>query len=401
MKPDPDKRRYRAIRLGNGLECLLVSAPESDVEAGAVHVKAGHMDDPDDRPGLAHFHEHMLFLGTEKYPDENEYEAFLNLNGGSSNAYTDMEDTNYYFSITPFQGEDDDAEDDGEEANTEATTGTSTALEGSLDRLAQFFIAPRFDEGMVERELRAIDSEYRNSFTSDSWRNYQLLKASANQDHAFSKFGCGCYETLTQGGKLLSSTHSEPGLSAPVEDLHNFWKSYYRTFNMKVCVVGKSSLDVLQESVERTCGQLPPSEGTPRHQNAKSPEKGTFTYEHAQYKEGVEAFGKDQLGKIRHVIPLTESRLVKIYFASPPLDDPELRKSRPFRALSHLLGHESPGSLHAALNDKGYVTGLSSGSEFYRCCWFRSSLSIVSVCEFIFQSAGRSIPILWYQLVLL
>lgn len=41
----------------------------------------------------------MLFLGTKQYPKEGEYEAFLNERGGSSNAYTAMEDTNYYFTV--------------------------------------------------------------------------------------------------------------------------------------------------------------------------------------------------------------------------------------------------------------------------------------------------------------
>ena len=43
--------------------------------------------------GIAHFLEHMLFMGTEKYPDENEYSKFLAAHGGSSNAYTAAEDT--------------------------------------------------------------------------------------------------------------------------------------------------------------------------------------------------------------------------------------------------------------------------------------------------------------------
>lgn len=57
IKSGPDKRLYRAIKLKNGLEALIVSDPNTDVEAGAVHVKAGHFNDPDDRAGLAHFHE--------------------------------------------------------------------------------------------------------------------------------------------------------------------------------------------------------------------------------------------------------------------------------------------------------------------------------------------------------
>ncbi len=39
--------------------------------------------------GLSHYLEHMLFMGSEKYPDENEYDAFLTAHGGSSNAMTE------------------------------------------------------------------------------------------------------------------------------------------------------------------------------------------------------------------------------------------------------------------------------------------------------------------------
>jgi len=45
--------------------------------------------------------EHMLFLGTEKYPDENSFTAFLNAHGGGTNAYTSTENTNFHFDITP------------------------------------------------------------------------------------------------------------------------------------------------------------------------------------------------------------------------------------------------------------------------------------------------------------
>ena len=41
----------------------------------------------------------MLFLGTAKYPEEGSYSAYLGTHGGSSNAYTDTEDTVYYFDI--------------------------------------------------------------------------------------------------------------------------------------------------------------------------------------------------------------------------------------------------------------------------------------------------------------
>ena len=370
IRPDRDLRSYRFIQLSNNLRCLLVCDNMQSgvgVEAASVHVQAGHFDDT--IPGLARtftesttypfipskghsltntflflllyfaadFHEHMLFLGTEKYSDEDEYETYLNQYGGFSNAYTDMEDTNYFFSITT----------DAEESFTSDQVKCTDALHGAMDRLAQFFIAPKFDRNMVERELQAIDSEYRNGLTNDSWRNFQLLKLSANQTHPISKFGCGNYETLMSAGqdKLL-------------EELQQFWQNYYATYNLRLAVVGHGSLDALQSMVEDTFGPLPHSTGIQRHHQVKVDQ--FFVRENAAY-DGIAAFGRKQLGVIRHIIPIAETRTIKIMFSTPPLDDPAIRSSKPYRAISHFLGHESPGSLHALLNDDGFITSLSSG----------------------------------------
>ena len=45
----------------------------------------------------------MLFLGSEKYPLEDEYVKFIADNAGITNAYTALEATNYYFGINPGQ----------------------------------------------------------------------------------------------------------------------------------------------------------------------------------------------------------------------------------------------------------------------------------------------------------
>jgi len=375
MKPDRDLRQYRYIRLKNNLKVLLVRNPiqpktnvdnAATVEAAAMHIQAGHFDDSsisdstglctdasadassglpglvhsfedDDHgglPGLGHFFEHMVFLGTEKYPGEDDYEGFLSKHGGFSNAYTDMEDTNYYFSITTQANESD---------------SVSEGLSGALDRFSQFFIAPRFEESMAERELRAIDSEYRNGKTSDAWRNYQFLKSIANQKHPFSNFGCGNYETLMSAGK------------PPIDQLRTFLKKYYTTSNMRLAVVSSGSLDSLQKVVEETFGQLPYSNHPPRREKF-NPNSLLFPRENAVYNPNEPAFGEEQLGKIREVIPLLESRTLKVQFATPPMADPVLRATRPHRVISHLLGHESKGSLHCILNDLNLITGLTSGT---------------------------------------
>jgi len=364
ITPDLDTRSYRAITLANNLTCLLVSDPLTDVEAGSIHINSGHFQDPVHRPGLAHFHEHMLFLGTDKYPSENDFEQYLGRNGGSSNAFTDMEDTNYYFSVSPLDHEADDDSIDDVEDDAGAPPGgkTSAALGGALDRLAQFMIAPIFNASMVERELRAIDSEYLNSVSTDSWRNFQLLKNYANKEHPFVKFGCGNYKTLTNGGDIDGERAELSGGTNPRDDLIQFWQENYQTPKMKLCVVGRGSLDELQNSVEKTFGLIKPPSKEWLDQNPPVALDKTkmFPSEHARYKSSV--FDSDNfLGVIREVVPVVEMRMMKLQFSTPPFDDEVLADVRPYRVISHLIGHESVGSLHSLLNEEGLINSLSSG----------------------------------------
>ena len=125
-----DTRSYRHRVLPNGLEVLLVSDLASDQAAAALAVDVGSFAEPESHLGLAHFLEHMLFLGTAKFPDPDGYGDFISRNGGDRNAYTALDHTNYFFSIRP-----------------------EAFFEG-LDRFAQFFIAPRFDAAYVSRAER-------------------------------------------------------------------------------------------------------------------------------------------------------------------------------------------------------------------------------------------------------
>jgi len=92
--------------------------------------------------------------------------------------------------VAPLDHDADDEDDKGEQQEEQelSSTTVSSALSGALDRFAQFFISPLFKEDAIERELRAVDSEYSNSLSSDSWRMYQLLKSSCDEDHPFSKY---------------------------------------------------------------------------------------------------------------------------------------------------------------------------------------------------------------------
>ena len=94
-----DQREYRSLELDNGLKVILVSDSEADKAAASLAVNVGSGNDPKGRQGLAHFLEHMLFLGTEAFPDAGEYQEFINKHGGNHNAFTAHDVTNYYFEI--------------------------------------------------------------------------------------------------------------------------------------------------------------------------------------------------------------------------------------------------------------------------------------------------------------
>jgi len=129
---------------------LLISDPEADKSAAALDVKVGSTLDPKPLFGTAHFLEHMLFMGTEKYPEENDYSTYIKNNGGYDNAWTSLTDTNYHFECS------------------------NEGFEGALDRFAQFFIAPLLGDSSAEREMNAVDSEFNMSLQSDAWRFFRL-----------------------------------------------------------------------------------------------------------------------------------------------------------------------------------------------------------------------------------
>lgn len=125
----------------------------------------------------------MLFLGTKKYPNENDYVKFLSEHGGSSNAATYPDHTLYYFDVMPEH------------------------LKNSLDRyivnqliilnnifcfrFAQFFKSPLFTESATEREINAVNSEHEKNIPNDAWRMDQVDKHLCDSEHPYNTFGTG------------------------------------------------------------------------------------------------------------------------------------------------------------------------------------------------------------------
>lgn len=312
-KPLLDDRLYRFLKVEqNGLHVLVINDPSTDRAAASLDVNVGSFADRKYTiPGLAHFCEHLLFMGTEKYPEENEYSSYLSKHLGHLNAYTAAEHTNYYFEVS------------------------LEHLEGALDRFAQFFIAPLFSTSCKDREIRAVDLENKKNLQNDMWRLYQLDKLTSNPRHPYNGFSTGNIVTLND--------EPETRLLNVRDVLLDFYREQYSSNIMSLVVLGKESLDDLTEWAVTKFAAVPNANLPRPHYNDEP------------------LFGPDQIGKLTRAKSIMDSNKLELTFLIP--DDQEKNwDTKPSGYYSHLLGHESDGSVLLFLKQINWVNELSAGS---------------------------------------
>lgn len=95
--PAPTHPRPHTETLANGLRVTLRHVPGLKRSAAALRVAAGSHDVPLAWPGLAHFLEHLLFLGTERFPASEGLMAYVQGHGGQVNASTRERTTDFFF----------------------------------------------------------------------------------------------------------------------------------------------------------------------------------------------------------------------------------------------------------------------------------------------------------------
>ena len=298
-----DTREYRPIILPNNLCAILVYDESATTSAASLTVGVGSYMDGDVE-GIAHFLEHLLFMGSEKYPVENHYTEFLSKHGGESNAYTSDDHTCYYFSVN------------------------SEYLEEGLKIFSRFFIDPCLSEKCVDKEMNAVNSEHIKNITSDYWRTLQLLKYEVNSDHPFSKFTTGNLQTLNKPDIL--------------DKVRNFWKNYYSANIMKLSVISNLNLDD-QESLIRSIF----SEILNKQINLDKLicDKPLFANHE----------------KIIEMIPIEKTKNIYLYWE---ISSQFIKnyKSNPINYISYILGNESQGSILDNLKINKYATNLLTGT---------------------------------------
>merc|ERR1719210_63105 len=332
IKSPTDLKDYKLIQLQNGLKALLISdasydlkkldQEELDVEnraaecktglkrsAASLAIEVGSYSDPEDLPGLAHFLEHMVFMGSKKYPTENEFDKFISEHGGSSNAFTSDENTNFYFGIS------------------------RKNFAKALDIFAQFFIDPLMLQSSMEREREAVDSEFEGRLNNDNVRLWAARYQLAEKNHPMAKFGCGNKKSLTL----------EDGDEEAYKKLHEFRKRYYTAQSMSLVIQSQNTLEDLEALVREAFSDVP-NNGL---------EKETFGH----------PFAKDRFPCILKAVPIKKQDSLSLTWTLPLLKSKF--KSQPLTYLYEMISTERNGGIKSYLKKKLWINGLSSSAAHY------------------------------------
>lgn len=358
-KSPTDKKEYRVIQLANGLKALLVSdtsydlskldeeeaamsvmseAVESDQgsdeesgeededmegtkcimassglknSAASLCIGVGSFSDLQELPGLAHFLEHMVFMGSEKYPDENDFDQFVQKHGGYDNAHTDCEMTTFYFEVQ----------------RRDFVT--------ALDKFAQFFVSPLMKKQALQREREAVDSEFQMALPSDYHRKTQIIGSLAKENHPMAKFMWGNATSLKPTELSDDEVHAK---------LHTFKDRHYSAHSMTLAIQSQETLDTLQAMVTDSFAAIP-NNGL---------DKETFSHM-------PDPFKTQRFCKLYKMVPMQDIYQLTMTWDLQPLMDKY--RVKPLNYLSWIIGHEGKGSLIAYLRQKVWALSLTAGND--------------------------------------
>lgn len=306
--------QFDTLILPNQLQVLTISDERFVKASAALAVMAGSMQNPEEHLGLAHFLEHMLFLGTQEFPQVGEYEDYLNKNGGGHNAYTSIDHTNYFFDVAP------------------------TAFQGALERFSRFFVSPTFDPQYVEREKNAVNSEHEKNLLDDHRREYRFLQLTTDPKHPFSLFSTGDANTLKNADRQV---------------VMEFYQKYYSSNLMRLVLMGPMSSQELKQMAHDFFSDI-------ENKNAPTPVYGEELYQNTETQV------------INFIETVRDQDTLKLSFSVP--DDTPYWESKPTSFLAQLLGDEGEGSLLSGLKKKGLAVGLET-SNWWRLFHVRVHLT--------------------------
>ncbi|MBV6825765.1 pyrroloquinoline quinone biosynthesis protein PqqF [Pseudomonas sp. PD9R] len=283
--------------LANGLRVTLRHAPELKRCAAALRVAVGSHDVPLAWPGLAHFLEHLLFLGTERFPAGQGLMAYVQRHGGQVNARTSERTTDYFFELPPL------------------------AFAGGLERLSDMLAHPYMNLEDQQREREVLQAEF-IAWSQDATAQQQLtLFDGVAETHPLRGFHAGNRDSLPV---------PQPEFQQALLD---FFQQYYQTGQMTLSLVGPQNLEELKALAQAFAEAIP--EGNSIAQQAATPLMGDSDKSYQQVNE----------------------RRLDLLFALEALPD---SSPEALEFLCHWLNAAKPEGLLAELQNRGWAEKLKA-----------------------------------------
>lgn len=210
---------YHQFFLPNGLEVIVHEDPSSKMAVFNILYKVGSINEKPGKTGLAHFFEHLMFGSSKNVP---VFDRELERVGGSCNAFTSPDVTNYYISLP--------------------ASNIETAFWLESDRMLQLTLS----EKTIETQRKVVIEEYKQRYLNqpygDIWHHMRDL---AYEKHP--------YRWPTIGQKI------EDIQGYINEDIWDFYESHYSPDNAVLVVGGNVTKTQIESLTKKWFGPIPSS----------------------------------------------------------------------------------------------------------------------------------------------
>jgi len=213
-------------KLPNGLKVVISEDHIAPVVTVSVYYNVGFRVEPKGRTGFAHLFEHMMFQGSANVK-KFEHAKFVEANGGSLNGHTDFDYTNYY--------------------ETLPSNRVETALWLESDRMRSLDIS---DENLKNQQ-NVVSEEVRVNVLNQPYQFFEWIELWKN---AFTN-----WNNSHNGYGELDEINA-----ATIEDVRNFFKTYYAPNNAVLTIVGDVDVAEVKKMVEKHFATVPSQTAPPK-----------------------------------------------------------------------------------------------------------------------------------------
>lgn len=211
---------YEKYQLDNGMTVILHQDRSLPLAAVNLWYRVGSKDEPKGRSGFAHLFEHLMFMGTERVPD-NKFDLIMESGGGSNNATTSYDRTNYF------------------QSGPSSLLPTLLWLEADrLEDLGRMMSQEKLD---LQRDV--VRNERRQSYENAPYGKSYLMATQLMfpSGHPYHIPTIGTHEDLE---------------SATVNDVKDFFASFYVPSNVSLSVAGDFDPAEIKPVIESLFGDL-------------------------------------------------------------------------------------------------------------------------------------------------